>query len=88
MTLPEMLPSDVDKKAVHRWVSGQRAAEQRSFQQMRTAGPMSSEDSFTAAMEVCSLTEASTPDSVRNKEVADARSLWATLKRKWAASHA
>ena len=78
----------MDNEAVRRWIAGQRAAEQRSFQRMQAQGPMTPEDSFAAAMELCSLAVVPDRDPVRDREIADARAVWAKLKRKWAASHA
>lgn len=82
-----MLRWAVDNEAVRRWIAGQRAAEQRSFERMRTEGPMSPQDSFAAAMELCALAEVPDRDPVRDREIAEARALWAKLKRKWAENH-
>jgi hypothetical protein len=83
-----MLRCVVDREAVRRWISGQRAAEQRSFELMKQEGPMSSERSFDAAMEMCELAAILEHDPVRDREIAEARMLWTKLKMPWAAKRA
>jgi hypothetical protein len=43
---------------------------------MRQEGPMSSESSFHAAMEICDLAPVMEQDPVRDQEIAEARRLW------------
>ena len=75
----------MDREAVRRWISGQRAAERRSLELMRQEGPPSSEESFRAAMELCELVEVMEHDPVRDREISEVRALWAKLKKPWAA---
>jgi len=46
---------------------------------------MSSESSFQAAMELCDLAMPTAHDPVRDREIAEARRLWAKLKKPWVA---
>jgi hypothetical protein len=78
----------VDREAVRRWIAGQRAAERRSFEVMRQEGPLSPESSFDAAMELCDLATWTEHDPVRDREVEQARKIWAKLKKPWAARRA
>jgi hypothetical protein len=55
---------------------------------MRQEGPMSPELSFRAAMELCDLAIPMEHDPVRDREIAEARGLWARLKKPWAARRA
>jgi len=52
---------------------------------MQQEGPMSSESSFRAAMELCDLAPLMEQDPVRDREIAEARRLWANLKKPWVA---
>jgi hypothetical protein len=52
---------------------------------MKQEGPMTSELAFEAAMELCDLAAIPEHDPVRDREIADARALWAKLKKPWAA---
>ncbi len=52
---------------------------------MRQEGAMSPELSFEAAMEMCDLAAIMEHDPVRDREIAEARRLWAKLKMPWAA---
>jgi hypothetical protein len=81
-------PSAMDQDAIRGWIAGHRAAERRSLELMRREGPMSPELSFRAAMELCELAPPMGPDPVRDREIEQARMLWATLKKPWAARHA
>jgi hypothetical protein len=74
----------VDRDAVHRWISGQRSAERRALELMKQEGPMTSERSFEAAMEMCDLATIAEHDPVRDREIVQARALWTKLKRPWA----
>jgi hypothetical protein len=49
---------------------------------------MSPERSFHAAMELCELAPPVGPDPVRDREIEQARRLWAKLKKPWAARRA
>ena len=75
----------MDRDAIRRWAAGHRAAERRILELRRQEGPLSPEQSFAAAMELCSLVDISPPDAVRERETKEARMLWARLKRTWAA---
>lgn len=75
----------MDREAARRWIAGHRAAERRSLELMRHEGPMSSESSFQAAMELCDLAMPTAHDPVRDREIAEARRLWAKLKKPWVA---
>jgi len=75
----------VDREAVQRWIAGHCAAERRSFELMRHEGPMSSESSFRAAMELCDLATLMEHDPVRDREISEARRLWTKLKKTWVA---
>ncbi|MGE0545461.1 MAG: hypothetical protein AB7O24_09970 [Kofleriaceae bacterium] len=77
----------MDGDAIRRWAAGHRAAEQRIIEERRQSGPLSPEQSFVAAMELCALVEITPPDAVRVRETAYVRELWVTLKRGWAAKH-
>jgi hypothetical protein len=55
---------------------------------MKREGPMSPELSFEAAMEMCDLAVVSEHDPVRDREIAEARSLWMKLKKPWVARRA
>jgi hypothetical protein len=55
---------------------------------MQREGPMSSEASFLAAMELCDLAAPVDSDPVRDREVEQTRALWAKLKKPWVARHA
>jgi hypothetical protein len=78
----------VERDAVRRWINGHRAAERRSLELMRREGPMSSEASFLAAMELCDLAAPVDSDPVHDREVEQTRALWAKLKKPWVARHA
>ena len=78
----------MDRDAVRRWINGHRAAERRNLELLQREGPMSSEASFLAAMELCDLAAPADSDPVRDREVAETRRLWAKLKKPWAARHA
>jgi hypothetical protein len=78
----------VDREVIRGWIAGHRAAERRSLELMRREGPMSPERSFHAAMELCELAPPVGPDPVRDREIEQARRLWAKLKKPWAARHA
>lgn len=75
----------VERHDVRRWIAGHQAAERRSFDVRRREGPMSPEQSFDAAMELCELAGPEESDLVRDREVEQARRLWTKLKRPWAA---
>lgn len=75
----------VDREAVRRWIAGHRAAERRHLQLMQREGSMSPEASFRAAMELCDLVTSMEDDPVRDREIAEARRLWARLKKPWVA---
>lgn len=62
-----------------------RVAERRALELMKQEGPMTSELAFEAAMELCDLATIPEHDPVRDREIADARALWAKLKQSWAA---
>jgi hypothetical protein len=83
-----MLTCDVDRDVVRRWIAGQRSAERRSFDLMKQEGPMASERSFEAAMEMCDLAAVPEHDPVRDREIAEARAVWTKLKKPWAAKRA
>jgi hypothetical protein len=55
---------------------------------MKQEGPMASERSFEAAMEMCDLIVVPEHDPVRDRETAEARALWTKLKKPWAAKPA
>jgi hypothetical protein len=55
---------------------------------MKREGPMSPELSFEAAMEMCDLAVVSEHDPVRDREIAEARSLWMKLNKPWVARRA
>jgi hypothetical protein len=55
---------------------------------MKQEGPMASERSFEAAMEMCDLATVPEHDPVRDQEIARARALWTKLKKPWAAKPA
>lgn len=55
---------------------------------MKQEGPMASERSFEAAMEMCDLATIVEHDVVRDREIAEARALWTKLKKPWAAKPA
>jgi hypothetical protein len=55
---------------------------------MKQEGPMASERSFEAAMEMCDLATILEHDLVRDREIAEARALWTKLKKPWAAKPA
>jgi hypothetical protein len=55
---------------------------------MKQEGPMSSELSFEAAMELCGLATVIEHDPVRDREIAEARTLWMRLKKPWVAKRA
>lgn len=78
----------MDQEVVRRWIAGHRAAERRSFELMRDEGPLSPESSFHAAMELCDLALPMEPDPVRDREIKQARRLWAKLKKLWVARRA
>ena len=78
----------MDRDAVRRWISGHRSAERRAFELMKQEGPMDSERSFEAAMEMCDLAGVPEPDPVRDREISEARALWTKLKRPWVAKPA
>jgi hypothetical protein len=78
----------MERASVRRWITGHRAAERRSLELMRQEGPISPEASFRAAMELCDLATWMEHDPVRDREIAEARQLWAKLKKPWAARHA
>jgi hypothetical protein len=75
----------MDRDAVRRWLSGHRSAERRALELMKQEGPMASERSFEAAMELCDLAVVPEHDLVRDREIAEARALWARLKKPWVA---
>jgi hypothetical protein len=77
--------ADMERETIRRWVAGHRAAERRSLELMRQEGPVSSEASFQAAMELCDLATWVEHDPVRDREVAEARRLWTKLKKPWVA---
>ena len=83
--VPIVLGCVVDREAVRRWIAGHRAAERRSLELMQQEGPMSLESSFRAAMELCDLAPLMEQDPVRDREIAEARRLWAKLKKPWVA---
>lgn len=78
----------MDRDAVRRWISGHRSAERRALELMKQEGPMPSERSFEAAMEMCDLATIPEHDLVRDQEIAQARALWTKLKKPWAAKPA
>jgi len=81
----------MDRHAVRRWLDGHRAAEQRELELRRSEGVPPASTSFAAAMELLELAESTVgdpDDPVRARELAATRSLWARLKRPWAAKHA
>jgi hypothetical protein len=78
----------VERDAVRRWINGHRAAERRNLELMQYEGPMSSEASFLAAMELCDLAAPVDSDPVRDREIEKTRRLWAKLKKPWAARSA
>lgn len=78
----------MERDAVRRWINGHRAAEQRNLELMQREGPMSSEASFLAAMELCDLAAPVDSDPVRDREIERTRTLWAKLKKSWAARSA
>jgi hypothetical protein len=78
----------VEREVVRRWIAGHRAAERRRLELMRQEGPISPESSFRAAMELWDLATFMEHDPVRDREVAEARKLWAKLKKPWAARRA
>lgn len=49
---------------------------------------MSSETSFEAAMELCDLATMMEHDPVREREIVQTRTIWAKLKKPWAAKRA
>jgi hypothetical protein len=55
---------------------------------MKQEGPMASERSFAAAMEMCDLATVPEHDLVRDREIAEARALWTKLKKSWVAKPA
>jgi len=55
-------------------IAGQEAAHRRSLELMKHEGPMSSEASFAAAMELCDLAPILEDDAVRDRELAERRS--------------
>jgi hypothetical protein len=55
---------------------------------MQREGPMSSESSFLAAMELCDLAAPVDSDPVHDREVEQTRALGAKLKKPWVARHA
>lgn len=55
---------------------------------MTQEGPMESERSFLAAMEMCDLAAIPEDDPVRDREIEEARALWTKLKKPWAAKRA
>lgn len=81
-------PGVVERGAVLRWIAGHRAAERRRLELMRQEGPMSPESSFRAAMELCDLAVPMEHDPVRDREIEEARRLWAKLKEPWLARRA
>jgi hypothetical protein len=78
----------VDREAVRRWITGHRAAEQRSLEVMRDEGAMSPELSFRAAMELCDLATFTASDVVRDREIEQTRTIWVKLKKPWVAKRA
>jgi hypothetical protein len=52
---------------------------------MQQEGPASPDASFRAAMELCDLAPCMDDDPVRDREIAEARRLWAKLKKPWVA---
>jgi hypothetical protein len=66
-------------------MAGHVAASQRAFDVMREEGPPSAEVAFQRSMELLDLAPAEDP--FRERDVAQARSIWIKL-RKWAASRA
>jgi len=75
----------VDRTLAKRWMAGHVAASQRAFAVMREEGPPSAEVAFQRSMELLDLAPAEDP--FRERDVAQARSIWIKL-RKWAASRA
>ena len=64
-------------------VAGWRAAGERERQLRRDEAPLEPEEALTQALELCELTPAgfwATPDEVRQREVAQARAVWARLR--------
>jgi hypothetical protein len=55
---------------------------------MKQEGPMAAECSFEAAMEMCDLATVPEHDPVRDREIAEARLIWAKLKKPWVAKRA
>jgi hypothetical protein len=78
----------MDRDAVRRWILGQRSAEHRGFELMKQEGPIPSELSFEAAMEMCDLAAVLEHDPVRDREIAEARAVWTKLKKPWVAKRA
>jgi hypothetical protein len=78
----------MEQDVVRRWIAGHRAAERRSLELMRDEGPISPELSFHAAMELCDLAAPMEPDPVRDREIEQARRVWAKLKKPWVARRA
>ena len=78
----------MDGPAIRRWLDGHRAAERRQLELMRREGAPPASASFAAALELFELVGAVGSDPVRERELAEARSMWARLKRSWAEKHA
>ena len=73
------------RDAFRHFLSGHRAAEARALQLMREEGPLSSEEAFAGAMELCDLVDDDATDPLRERDDAHARAIWAKL-RAWAAN--
>jgi hypothetical protein len=77
----------VERESIRRWLAGYRAAEARSLEEKRRAGPLAPAVAFEQAMELIDMISDERPDPVREREVAVARSIWVRLKS-WAARRA
>jgi len=78
----------MDRHAVRRWLDGHRAAERRQLELKRREGVPPASESFAAALELFDLADVAGDDPVRQRELVEARSIWARLKRPWAEKHA
>ena len=81
----------MDPGDVKGWAAGHAEAHRRALALLREEGPPSPEVAFAHAVELCRLVDeglvGNAIDSVREREVAEARASWSRL-RSWAAGRA